>query len=51
MPLLDRETIPEYELTEVAADKGRPSMKSAVKFKITLEDVVTVNQNLKRIRT
>ena len=36
---LDRETIPEYELTVVAADKGRPSMKSTVKVKITLEDV------------
>ena len=36
---LDRETIPEYELTMVAADKGRPSMKSTVKVKITLEDV------------
>ena len=36
---LDRETIPEYELTVVAVDKGRPSMKSTVKVKITLEDV------------
>ena len=36
---LDRETIPEYELTVVAANKGRPSMKSTVKVKITLEDV------------
>ena len=36
---LDRETIPKYELTVVAADKGRPSMKSTVKVKITLEDV------------
>lgn len=36
---LDRETIPEYELTVVASDKGRPSMKSSVKVKITLEDV------------
>ena len=36
---LDRESIPEYELTMVAADKGRPSMKSTVKVKITLEDV------------
>ena len=30
---------PEYELTMVAADKGRPLMKSTVKVKITLEDV------------
>lgn len=36
---LDRETIPEYELTVVASDKGRPSMKSSVKVKITLGDV------------
>ncbi|PFX21141.1 Cadherin EGF LAG seven-pass G-type receptor 2 [Stylophora pistillata] len=36
---LDRETTPEYELTVVAADKGRPAMKSSVKVKITLEDV------------
>ena len=36
---LDRETIPEYELTVIAADKGRPSLKSSVKVKITLEDV------------
>ena len=36
---LDRETIPEYELTVVAADKDRSSMKSTVKVKITLEDV------------
>ena len=36
---LDRETIPEYELTVVASDKGRPSLKSSVKVKITLEDV------------
>ena len=36
---LDRETIPKYELTVVAADKGRSSMKSTEKVKITLEDV------------
>lgn len=36
---LDRETIPEYELTVVAADKGKPSLQSSVKVKITLEDV------------
>ena len=36
---LDRETIPEYELTVVAVDKCTPSMKSTVKVKITLEDV------------
>ena len=36
---LDHETIPEYELTVVAANKGRPSMESTVKVKITLEDV------------
>ena len=36
---LDCETIPEYELTVVTAHKGRPSMKSTVKVKLTLEDV------------
>ena len=36
---LDRETIPLYQLTVVAADKGRPSLSSSVKVKITLKDV------------
>lgn len=36
---LDRETIPEYELTVVATDKGKPPLSSSVKVKITLDDV------------
>lgn len=36
---LDRETIPEYELTVVASDKGRPQLSSSVKVKVTLGDV------------
>ena len=36
---LDRETVPEYELTVVATDKGRPPLSSSVKVKITLGDV------------
>ena len=36
---LDRETIPAYELTVVATDKGKPPLSSSVKVKITLDDV------------
>lgn len=36
---LDRETVPEYELTVIASDKGRPPLSSSVKVKITLGDV------------
>ena len=36
---LDRETVPEYDLTVVASDKGRPQLSSSVKVKVTLGDV------------
>ena len=39
---------PEYELTMVAADKGRPLMKSTVKVKITLEDVRDSKPNFEK---
>lgn len=36
---LDRETVPVYELTVMASDKGQPQLSSSVKVKVTLEDV------------
>ncbi|XP_032221364.2 cadherin EGF LAG seven-pass G-type receptor 2 isoform X2 [Nematostella vectensis] len=36
---LDRETIPEYELTVVATDQGTPPGQASVKVKVILEDV------------